>query len=177
MLPSKTQFSLLDASTKYDYLSSIIWDAELESYPHPTQSTSTSPKHKSCPMNRWYDEECKSLHHQLQQAFTHAHPSYLGLKVLYCRLLRRKKNLFISQRRYDLSISLTHSPKNLWRTILPCRSPLPSDLDLDSMFSHISTLYDIPGQAQIQVTSPPSSCYLFSNKDIKEAILVMNSSR
>jgi hypothetical protein len=45
------------------------------------------------------------------------------------------------------------------------------------MFSHISTLYDIPGQAQIQVTSPPSSCYLFSDRDIREAIWVMNNNK
>jgi hypothetical protein len=128
-------------------------------------------------MNRWYDEDCKAFHRQIRHAFTHAHPSYPGLKVSYHRLLRRKKRLFISQRRYDLSISLTHSPKNFWHTILPHRSPLPSDLDPGSMFSHISTLYDIPIQAQIQVTSPPSSCYLFSDKDIREVVWVMNNSK
>jgi hypothetical protein len=45
------------------------------------------------------------------------------------------------------------------------------------MFPHISTLYDVPGQAQIQVTSPPSSCFLISNGDIKEAIWVMNNNK
>jgi hypothetical protein len=45
------------------------------------------------------------------------------------------------------------------------------------MFSHTSTLYDILGQTQIQVTSPPSSCFLFSNKDIREAIWVMNNNK
>jgi hypothetical protein len=43
------------------------------------------------------------------------------------------------------------------------------------MFSNISTLYDIPGQAHIQVTSSASSCFLFSDSDIKEAIWVMNN--
>ena len=44
------------------------------------------------------------------------------------------------------------------------------------MFSHTSNLYDIPGKAQIHVTSPPSSCDLFSDRDIREAIWAMNSS-
>jgi hypothetical protein len=75
MLPSETQFSLLDASTKYDYLSSTIGDTTLKSHTHSTQYTSTSPKNKSCPMNKWYDEECKALHCQFRHAFTHAHPT------------------------------------------------------------------------------------------------------
>jgi hypothetical protein len=45
------------------------------------------------------------------------------------------------------------------------------------MFSHISTLYDIPGQPQIQVTSPPSSCFLFSDSDIREVVWVMSNNK
>jgi hypothetical protein len=45
------------------------------------------------------------------------------------------------------------------------------------MFSHISTLYDILGQAQIQVTSPPSSCLLFLERDIREVVWVMNNNK
>jgi hypothetical protein len=41
----------------------------------------------------------------------------------------------------------------------------------------MSTLYDILGQAHIQVTSPPSSCFLFLDRDIKEAIWVMNNNK
>jgi hypothetical protein len=67
MLPPETQFSLLDsASTKYNCLSSTIWDATLTSYTHSTQFTSTSQKNKSFPMNRCYDKECKALHCQLR---------------------------------------------------------------------------------------------------------------
>jgi hypothetical protein len=65
ILPFETQFSLFDsASTKYNYLSYTIWNLVLMSYPHSTQST--SQKNKSCPMNRWYDEECNALHRQLR---------------------------------------------------------------------------------------------------------------
>jgi hypothetical protein len=45
------------------------------------------------------------------------------------------------------------------------------------MFSHTSNLYDILGQTQIHVTTPPSFDHLFSDKDIREAIWVMNSSK
>jgi hypothetical protein len=45
------------------------------------------------------------------------------------------------------------------------------------MFSHISTLRDIPRKAQIHVTSPPSSCFLFSDRDIREVVWVMNNSK
>jgi len=45
------------------------------------------------------------------------------------------------------------------------------------MFSHISTFYEIPGQAQIQVTSPPSSCFLFLDRDIREVVWVMNNNK
>ena len=43
------------------------------------------------------------------------------------------------------------------------------------MFSHTSTLYNIPRQPQFRVTSPPSSCHLFLDKEIKEAIWVLNN--
>ena len=66
MLQSKTQFSLLDyASTKYTCLSSAIWEATLKSFPHSTRSTSISPKVGSCAMNKWYVDECKTLHREL----------------------------------------------------------------------------------------------------------------
>jgi hypothetical protein len=39
------------SSTKYNYLTSTIWDATLKSYPDSTWSTFTSLKHNSCPMN------------------------------------------------------------------------------------------------------------------------------
>lgn len=45
------------------------------------------------------------------------------------------------------------------------------------MFSHVSTLYDIPGQPQILVTSLPSSGFVSCDSDIREAIWVMNSSK
>jgi hypothetical protein len=174
----KTQFSLLDsASTKYTCLSSAIWEATLKSFPHSTRSTSISPKVGSCPMNKWYDDECKTLHRELRYAFTHSQPFYSDLKASYRRLLRHKKRLFVSHRRRELSALLAHSPKQFWHTILPRCSPLPPDLDPTSMFSHTSNLYDIPGQAQIHVTSPPSSCYLFSDRDIREAIWVMNNNK
>ena len=99
------------------------------------------------------------------------------LKISYHCLLHRKKRLFVSQRRYDLSISHTHSLKNFWHTMLPRHSPLPSNLDHDSMVSHVSTLNDIPRQYHIQVISPPSSCCLFSNSDIKEVVWVMKCSK
>lgn len=128
-------------------------------------------------MNKWYDDECKTLHRELRYAFTHSQTLYPDLEASYRRLLRHKKRLFVSHRRRELSSLLAHSPKQLWHTILPRRSPLPSDLDPTSMFSHTSNLYIIPRQGQIHVTSPPSSCYLFSNRDIREAIWVMNNSK
>lgn len=92
MLPSETQFSLLDSpSTKYTHLSSAIWEAALKSFPHSTRSTSTSRKVRSCPMNKWYNDKCKTLHRELQYAFTHSQPFYLDLKASYHRRLRRKK--------------------------------------------------------------------------------------
>jgi hypothetical protein len=69
---------------------------------------------------------------------------------------------------------------------LPSRTPpnscgAPSSLSFDlnpgSMFSHISTLYDIPGQPQIQDTSLPSSCFLFLDSDIREAVWVMSNNK
>ena len=95
----------------------------------------------------------------------------------YRCLLRRKKRQFVSQRRRELSTLLAHSPKHLWRTILSRHSPLSSKLEPASMFSHTSNLYDIPGQAKIHVASPPSSCHLFTNSDVTEAIQAMNNSK
>jgi len=45
------------------------------------------------------------------------------------------------------------------------------------MFSHTFKLYDIPGQADIQVASPPSSCILFTNNDVTKEIRTMSSSK
>ena len=60
ILPPETQFSSLDfASDKYQCLSSAIWEVALKSFPHSTRTTS---KPGSCPMNKWYDEECKNFH-------------------------------------------------------------------------------------------------------------------
>jgi hypothetical protein len=59
----------------------------------------------------------------------------------------------------------------------PATLPSHPTLTPGSLFSHISTLYDIPRQPQIQVTSPPSSCFLFSDSDIKEVVWVMSSSK
>jgi len=42
------------------------------------------------------------------------------------------------------------------------------------MFSHNSNLYDILGKGQLHVTSPPPPYYLFPDKDIREAIWVIN---
>lgn len=177
MLPSETQFSLLDStSTTYTRLSSAIWEATLKSFPHSTRPTFTSRKVRFYPMKKWYDDECKTLHRELRYAFTHSQPFYPDNKASYHRLLRRKKQLFVSHRRRELSALLAHSPKQFWHTILPQHSPLPSDLDPTSMFSHTSNLCDILEQGQVHVTSPPHSCYLFSDKDIREAIWVMNSS-
>jgi hypothetical protein len=53
-----------------------------------------------------------------------------------------------------LRVCLLHSPKKFWHTIFLYHSPLLLDLDPNSMFSHASTLYDVPGQTLIQVTSP-----------------------
>jgi hypothetical protein len=144
---------LASPDAKYTCLSSAIWEAAFRSYPHHTKSTSPSLKTRSCPMNKWYDNDCKLLHSQLRHAFTHTHSSYPHLKASYRRLLRHKKRLFISQQRRDLSASLICSPKTLWRTFFPHHSPLP--LDPKSMFTHTSSLYDVPGQPSIQVTSPP----------------------
>ena len=126
-------------------------------------------------MNKWYDDECKTLHRELRYAFTQSQPFYPDLKASSHCLLRCKKQLFVSHRRRELFAFLAHSPKQLWHTILPRFSPLPPNLDPTSMFSHTSNLYDILGKAQIHVASPPSSCYLFSNIDIREVILVMNN--
>jgi hypothetical protein len=81
LLPPKSLFSSLNStSTKYDCLSSIIWEVTLKSYPHITQYTSLSPNIGSCPMNQWYDTNCKPLHSQLRHAFSHDRCSYPSLK-------------------------------------------------------------------------------------------------
>lgn len=127
-------------------------------------------------MNRWYDADCKALHSQLRHSFSHDHHFYASLKASDCCLLRHKKHIFISQRRHDLRAYLIHSPKSFWCTIFPCHSLL-IDLDPGSMFSHISSLYDVLGQTLIRDCSPPISCYLFSYQDIQEAVWVMNTSK
>ena len=45
------------------------------------------------------------------------------------------------------------------------------------MFAHTSTLYDVLMQPLIQVTCPPSSCYLFSSRDIRGAVWAMETSK
>ena len=178
ILPSEAQFSALDSTfAKYQCLSSTIWDAALQSFPHSTRTSFASPKLWTCPKNKWYDTECKSLHQEFRHAFRHSLPTYPTIRLVYRRLLRHKKRQFISQRRRELSTLLAHSPKQFWGTILPQRSPPPTDLDTISMFSHTSNLYDILGQPHIQVTSPPSSCHLFFDRDIREAIWTMNNSK
>lgn len=121
-------------------LSFAIWEAALQSFPHSTRTSSASPKLGICPMNKWYDTECKSLHQELRHAFRHSLPTYPTIRLVYRHLLRRKKRQFISQRRRELSALLAHSPKQFWGTILPRRSPPPTDLDTISMFSHTSNL-------------------------------------
>lgn len=144
--PIGDPFSLLDSySTKYTHLSSTIWEATFKFFPHSTRSTSISQKVRSFPMNKWYDDECKALHRELWYAFTHSQPFYPDLKFSYHRLLRCKKWLVVSHKRRELFALLTQSPKQLWHTNLPRCSPLPSNLDPTSMFSHTSNLYDILG--------------------------------
>lgn len=97
MLPSEAQFSALDStSAKYQCLSSTIWEAALQSFPHSTRTSSTSPKPGTCPRNKWYDTKCKSLHQELCHAFQHSLPTYPTIRLVYRRLLRRKKRQFIS---------------------------------------------------------------------------------
>jgi len=82
ILPSKTQFSLLDsASTKYTCLSTAIWEVALKSFPHSTCSISISPKVGSCPMNKWYDDECKTQHHEIRYSLTQSPPFYSNVKA------------------------------------------------------------------------------------------------
>jgi hypothetical protein len=45
------------------------------------------------------------------------------------------------------------------------------------MFAHTSTLYDVPEQSLIQITSAPSSCYLFSCRAIQEVVWAMISNK
>ncbi|KAH9310534.1 hypothetical protein KI387_025569 [Taxus chinensis] len=174
LLPPESQFTSLSTNTKYDLLSSIIHKDALDSYPHVTL---THHSKKTCPMNQWYDEDCKAVHRQLHFASVHASPSFPSLKSAYRHLLRHKKRAFISRRRRELRESLLHSPKHFWRTILPWRSPPPLDLDPRSMYAHTSTLYDVPGQPLIRVVSPPSACHVFTHTNVKNAISAMNSSK
>jgi hypothetical protein len=90
--------------------------------------------------------------------------------------IARNVSLFLKEDKTCVLPSLT-PPKHSWHTILPHHSPLPSDLKPGSLFSYMSTLYDIPRQAQIQVTSPPSSCFLFLDNDNNEIIWVMSNSK
>lgn len=45
------------------------------------------------------------------------------------------------------------------------------------MFTHTSSLYDVLKQPQIQVTSSSSSCFLFSDIDIREDIWAISSNK
>jgi hypothetical protein len=105
------------------------------------------------------------------------HPSYPNLKASYRHLLRTTRNASLSLRgdmTYPFPLLTPQKTSGV-----PSSPSLPPPIRPRprSMFSHISTLYDIPGQAHIQVTSPPSSCFLFSDRDIREAIWVMNNSK
>ena len=138
-LPPEAHFLSIDStSARYRCLSSVMWEAALNSFPHPTHTTSTTPKPGSCPMNKWYDEDCKNLHQELQYAFLHSCSTYPDTKRSYCHLLRHKKRYYVPQRIRELS-SLLAIPPNIYgvpsspntplslptSTQLPC-SPTPS---------------------------------------------------
>ena len=92
ILPPEVQFPSLNlAIAKYQCLSSTIWKAALNSFPHSTHTSSDTTKMASCPMNKRYDEDCKSLHREIRHAFLHSCPTYPNIQKYYRRLLRQKK--------------------------------------------------------------------------------------
>lgn len=64
-----------------------------------------------------------------------------------------------------------------WHTLFRHHSNLPLDLDPQSMFTHTTSLQDVPKQPLSWSPSPQSSCHMFWDSDIQHVIWDMNTSR
>lgn len=92
-----------------------------------------------------------------------------NLHKVYRRLLHRKNEHFLSQRRWELYDALCHSPKAFWWALFPRHHTISPTLDPNTMFFHTTSLYDIPGQSPTCIPSPPTLSHLFSKLGIRKA--------
>ena len=135
----------LAASDMFESLASAIWDSALLSIPHRSPSSSRAKRRNTCPMNKWFDTDCKAFHRFVRIAFEVQSPAFSHLRLEYLRFLRRKKRSFASTQCSTLCSTFIQNPQIFWRTLFPRCSPPSSILNYRSLTSHICTLYDIPG--------------------------------
>lgn len=79
---------------------------------HTIHLPSCHCSHGHCPSNLWFDTNCKINHHHLKKAiFSYASsPSTHILHRSYRRLLRTKKQHFLTKKRQEIITSLHHTP-------------------------------------------------------------------
>lgn len=159
-----------------DSLANAIWESVILSIPHHSPISHRSKRQNTCPMNQWFDANCKSFHRFVRSAFETHSPDFTLLRYSYLHFLRCKKRSFVSFQCRSLCSTLIRNPQIFCRTLFPQCSPLPSILDFYSLTSHTITLYDIPNQPSLHPTPPPYY-HLFTPSNVYEAIRSMRCNR
>ena len=115
----------LATSDMFDSLASAIWDFALLSIPHRSPLSLTTNRQNTCPMNKWFDAECKAFHRSVHVAFEAQSPAFTHLRISYLRFLRHKKRSFAFFQCRTLCSMLIQNPQIFWRTLFPRCSPHP----------------------------------------------------
>eukprot|EP01018_Ginkgo_biloba_P024385 Gb_38872 [translate_table: standard] len=178
----RTLLPSLDHTTniheKATLLVNILWNATTNVFPYYTSSARTQ-RVGGCPMNNWFDEECKDLHCTYRTLLRHDPITAKSFHKIYRNTLRCKKRQFLFIHRRNMLATFRNHPKLFWRALLPRRKTC-SITNPHIWFQHASNIYNVPGEPPITIPCHPSStssCTFFTYRNVKEAIHKLQTSR